>query len=131
MSEEKLFSTLSQYVAAKAEETRAKNRRRELGDELASMLEHPQEGSKAHTLVLPEEGTYSVTVKGVVNRKVDWEAFERITADWTHAPVQHKPSLDVVGLKWLHDNDPEKYLALCECITAKPGQTQVTVKEKK
>ena len=110
------------YVKAKKAEARATEKRRKLAAELADALEHPDEGSKTHTV-----GDYKVTVKGSLNRRVDWDAFDQVTAQ--HPPCKTKRELDVKGLHWFKENDKRTYEKYLETITTKPGAVQVSVKE--
>jgi hypothetical protein len=110
------------FVEAKAREDAAKKQRQEIARLIANEVEHPEEGQRS----VNADG-YKVTVKGVVNRTVDWEAFDRIWGDGKDPPVKIKRELDTKGLAYYRETDPALYLLLCEVITAKPGAPQVTV----
>jgi hypothetical protein len=114
------------YIEAKRDEEDATAHRIAIGEELAARLEHPAEGSKTHSV-----GEMKVTLKGVINRRVDWAAFEQITEanPNIHPPVRHKPELDVRGLHWLAENAPDYYRALCPAITSTPGRTGIEIKK--
>lgn len=116
------------YAKAQEKEEQAKLERIELGEKLASVLGHPEEGQITH-----EIDSYKVTIKGVVNRRVDWAMFELIAAKHTStpAPVKIKKELDTVGLKWIKENDPSFYLDLSGSITAIPGRCGIEIKQTK
>jgi len=124
MEMSQIEALVSAFEAAKREEEKAVAHRRELGDRIAAELAHPEEGSKTHTV-----GHYKVVIKGTINRKVDWALFDAVQMpNGIPAPVINKPSLDVVGLKWIQDNEPSLYARLATAITAKPGAVQVVIK---
>jgi len=123
MTEEEL---LREYVEAKEAEDAATRRRKEIASVIAGTFEHPDEGQKTHT-----RGRYRVTVKGVLSRAVDWDEFDLVARGFPHyAPVRVKRELDVKGMEYYAEHEPEYHAALLRTITTKPGQTQVTVKEK-
>ena len=116
---------IKKFIAAKKKEDAAILARRILSEEIGAQLEHPDDGSATHTF----DG-YKVTVKGVLNRKVDWDAFDKVRTKFP--PVKMKPSLDLKGLTWLQDNDPDVYAEYAQtAITTKAGAVSVTVKETK
>jgi hypothetical protein len=124
---ETLEKLAHRYLQLKAEENEAKEARRAVGEELAAALEHPDEGSKTHTV-----GGFKVTIKGTVNRKVDWELFDGVAFSLPPgipAPVVVKRELDVVGLRWLQREQPEFYARIARAITAKPGAVLVEVRD--
>jgi hypothetical protein len=124
---ETLEKLAQRYQQLKAAEDEAKTARREAGEALASALEHPDEGSKTHKV-----GGYRITIKGTVNRKVDWELFDGVAFSLPPgipAPVVVKRELDVVGLRWLQREQPEVYARIARAITAKPGAVLVEVRD--
>ena len=115
-----------QWQCYKEDEDAAKAMRRNIAESIAARLDHPTEGSKTHTV-----GPYKVTVKGGVNRKVDWVEFDTAAErrKEPHAPFKPKKELDIKGLHYIEKNHPEYYLELCEAITSTPAAVQITVKE--
>jgi hypothetical protein len=118
---------IAEYLAAKALEADATARRVALGEELASCFEAPEEGSKTHSTY-----AYKVTLKGVVNRRVDWDAFDAAAAHFEGKPlpVVVKRELDVKGLRWVEEHEPELHRALAASITSTPGRTGIEIKPK-
>jgi hypothetical protein len=96
--------------------------------ELIDMLGQPEEGSKTHRL----QG-FKVEVKGVINRKVDWDVFDMIIGDierqepFFSAPIKLKRELDETEVKRLAREQPGVYARLAKALTATPGKTGVTV----
>ena len=100
----------------------------ECEQELIDMLGNPEEGSKTHRL-----NGFKVEVKGVINRKVDWDVLDSICATLAEqesffmAPVKIKRELDVTEVKRLLRDQPGVYARLAKAITATPGKTGVTI----
>jgi hypothetical protein len=122
-----MIDLINSFRDAVIAEQAAKALRVKLAVEIASKLAHPDEGSKTHTV----EG-FKVTISTRINRKVDWDALDVVvSAHDLHAPVRTKRELDLTGLKWCRDNEPDYYNELAKTITATPGQPTVTVKDAK
>ena len=120
-----LQALIATYQATKHAEDKLRDERRELGRQIADAIEHPDEGSKTE-----EIGPYRVTVTGSINRKVDWDLFDDITADTgAHAPYTVKRALDIKGIKWLQKNDPDTWEMYARAITSKPGSPNIKIKE--
>jgi len=113
---------LKRYIEAKAREDAAKKQRQEIAKLIAAEVEHPEEGQKT----IKTDG-YKVAVKGVVNRTVDWEAFDRVWGNAPNPPVKIKRELDTKGLAYYRETDPALYLLLAGVITVRIGAPQVTV----
>lgn len=88
------------------------------------LLEVPEEGSKTNNA-----NGFKIVAKGVINRTLDvkeWEAIREEIPE-TLRPIKYTPKLDEVGVKWLRDNNMEIYNKISQCITSKPGKTNITV----
>ena len=100
----------------------------ECEQELIDMIGAPEEGSKTHKL-----NGFKVEVKGVINRKVDWDVLDTICATLAEqepffmAPIKIKRELDVTEVKRLFRESPGVYARLAKAITATPGKTGVTI----
>ena len=116
------------YMAAKKMVDEAKKLLDECRDELIEKLGAPDEGSKTHRL-----NGFKVELKGVINRKVDWEVFDEICSTLEKqeaffvAPVKVKRELDESYFKRLYKDQPGVYARLAKGVTATPGSTGVTV----
>ena len=112
------------FAAAKAEETRAADLRRELAGLIQNMTGHTAESSKTY-----KDGDWKVVVKQPITRSMDWVAWETVKQNILEEfwPVEMKPSLDEKGVKWLQENDPTIYQTLSGALTTKHGAVSVTV----
>jgi len=84
------------------------------------------EGSKTHN-----EGNYKVTITAKINRVLDtnlWESVKSALPLHLH-PVKYKPTLDIKGVRYLQENEPDAYKQVAQAITAKPGKLVVKVVE--
>ena len=121
---EALEDLIARYLTEKAAEETAREIRRNIGNLISEQLEHPEEGSKSHTC-----GKFRVTLKGVVNRRVDWALFDEVVMpQGVPQPALVKREIDVKGLRWMRENHPDTYVALSKAITATPGAIGVEVK---
>ena len=124
----KLFSNrtvedaAADWMDAKNEETTANKRRVEIEEELLSFLTVKTEGSESHQV-----GPYKVTLTGKLNRKVDWDAVPKLNIPEAMLPMKQKPELDLKGLRYLENNEPEVYNTFCKAMTIEPSKTAVTV----
>ncbi len=112
------------WLEAKTDEEAAKTRRTEIEEALAAKLGVKIEGAKTHDL-----GEFKVTITGVINRALDKEVWESIKDKLPPEirPVTYEPKLDVTGVKWLQEHQPEDFKVLAQAMTVKPGKVQVRV----
>ncbi len=112
------------WYAAKAEETRAADLRREIAAQIQLLTGHKTESSKTY-----KDGDWKVVVKQPINRTMDWDAWETVKTQIPEEcwPVETKQVLDEAGVKWIKDNDQEIYATLAQALTTKPGAISVTV----
>lgn len=118
---------IAQWLVAKAAEEAAIARRVAIGEKLAALYTVPAEGQ-----ITDDATNYKVRLKGVMNRRADWERMDRVYALYQGEPrpEKSKRELDIAGLRWLAENRPEYYLALCDAITATPGRTSIEITPK-
>ncbi len=121
---EELKKLAQDWLSAKAEEAAANTRRVAIEQKIVALTGQKQEGSKT-----TKAAGFSITVKGVINRKMDWEKWDEVKANIPAElhPVKQKPELDEKGVKWLKENRPDIYAMLP--IEVKPGKTGVEIKE--
>jgi len=112
----------SDWMDAKNEETAANKRRLALEEELLSFLTTKTEGSESHQI-----GPYKVTLKGSLNRKVDFDLLAKLGIPENLLPLKYKPELELKGLRYLESNEPETYKLFCKAMTVEPAKTSVTV----
>ena len=115
-------------LAAKSMQKEASKLVLECEQELIEALGSPDEGSKTHRL-----NGYKVELKGVINRKVDWDVFDPIVATLSQdepffdPPIKLKRELDETAFKRLFKDQPGVYARLAKGVTATPGKVGVTV----
>lgn len=96
------------------------------------------ESDLAHLVPVKPEGSttttvdgYKVTTTGVINRSLDEAVLSIVKAELPAAiferAVRYKPALDLTGVRYLQQNEPQHYALLAQAITAKPGKTAVKV----
>ena len=112
------------WLESKAAEEAAKTRRSEIEDALAAQLGVKTEGAQTHNL-----GEFKVTICGNVIRSLNKEVWETIKDRLPPElrPVTYEPKLDITGVKWLQEHQPEEYRLLAQALTVKPGKTRVLV----
>lgn len=111
-------------LEAKKAENAANARRVALEEELIGMLGMKDEGSKTHNI----DG-FKVVITTAMSRKLDWDMYdavaERIPVDLR--PVKPKRELDVTGVKYLKNNEPDIYAMIAPALTVKPNKPTVIV----
>lgn len=117
----------AELVWAKEQEEKAREERIAIESALIECLGQKDEGSKTHTV-----GQWAVTITAKINRSMDWKQWDQVSLKvpqniW---PVKVKPELDLKGLRWLKENEPEIYGMVSSCVTSKPAKTAVSVKLK-
>ena len=96
--------------------------------ELIDILGQPDEGSKSHRIA-----GFKIELKGVVNRKVDWDVLDAVCKQieqqeaFFSPPIKLKRELDETEVKRLFKDQPGVYARIAKAITATPGKTGVTV----
>lgn len=116
------------WNAAKADEQAANARRVEIERSMIALVQVKPEGASTY-----EAGAFKVTLTGKLDRKIDLAAFDALKSSIVPAlwPIKTVRELDVVGAKWLEQNDPAVWGLIAPCITTKPAKTAVAVKPAK
>ena len=111
--------------AAKQAESEAKAKRIELEEELIAVLGSKEEGQEKHAV-----GDYKITIEGKLIRRIDWKAFDAHVASKIPAsmhPVRMVREVDVTGVKYLANNEPQLYRLLSSALTVVPAKTYVKI----
>ncbi|KKL13043.1 hypothetical protein LCGC14_2529710 [marine sediment metagenome] len=137
MNKEKLLALSRLFLGAKEKEENAKLVRIHLENEIATLIETPEQGQKTVKLA---NGT-KITVKRGLIFKADIERIWKIisevnTRDKSRrdeilpAPITVKveKKLDEKGYKWYEEKHPEIFRELSEVVIVTPKKTAVTVK---
>lgn len=135
--EKKLAILANQFLIAKEEEEKAKTHRIYCEEQIATLIETPEQGQKTVKLA---NGT-KITVKRGLIFKADIERIWKIisevnTRDKSRrdeilpAPITVKveKKLDEKGYKWYEEKHPEIFRELSEVVIVTPKKTAVTVK---
>jgi len=114
-----------ELAKAKELEASAREKRVQIEQQLIEAIGAKEEGATTQT------GNYfKVTTTGKLTRKLDVQAFNRISAQLgEHAPVKTTVSLDVRKLKKLAVDEPALFSMMLGVIETKPAKTAVTVVE--
>lgn len=114
------------WLEAKHEEDYARARRIEIEKQMADALQIPEEGSKTHKI----DG-YKITVTQPVNRKIDLEAWDKVSDRLPIGmhPVKTKVEADPAGCKYLANNEPELWARVSSAFTVQPGKIGFKVEE--
>lgn len=114
------------WIKAKADEDAARQRRIALEEDIVAEHGCKDEGTATH-----HADGYKITITGKVNRTLDRAAWESVQGSIPEnlRPVEYKPSLEVKGLRYLQQNEPDLYRIASEAITAKPGKAAVKVEK--
>jgi len=110
---------------ARIAEKEAHEKRVALEEELIALLGAKEEGSEKHKV-----GQYLITIQGKLNRKIDWKAFDAHVASKipeSLLPVKVVRELDVAGVKYLANNEPQLYKLLSKALTVEPAKTYVKI----
>jgi len=132
MNELDLELLVDQLIEAKAAETKARNLRCAIEEEIAGSIPGPDSGQKSVTL---EDGT-KVTVKRGWNYKCDHVSmltwFEDELREEEPAPLKSKTTveLDEKGYNWYRENHPHVFNSISKFVEAKPKKVSVEVKRK-
>ena len=112
----------AEWMDAKNDEIAANKRRVEIEEELAGFLSHKAEGATSHQI-----GPYKVTLTGRLNRKVDYDVLEKLNIPAALLPIKYKPELELKGVRYLEDNEPEVFKTFSKAMTIEPAKLSVTV----
>jgi len=111
---------------AKQAEAKANAERIKIEEQLSAALDVPTEGSKTHKI----DG-YKVTLTQPVTRKLDLDVWEKVKGGCPDAlhPIKTKIEADAAGMKWLQENDPQRWKRIASAFETKPGKIGVKVEE--
>lgn len=125
---EPLETLVDQWIAAKREEEAANARRVAIEAAIISQTGEPEEGSQ--TVELADGRKLTVTSK--ITRTIDEQLWKSVLHD---VPEHLRPilfvetaKLDLKGLRWLRENQPNVYALVSTAITAKKAKSSITVK---
>ena len=125
MSQETLHALAECWLAAKRSEDSAREDRVCIEEEIIALTGCREEGSQTH-----DAGDWKITVTGKLTRKLDADAWARIEPIIPEAmrPVKYVPTLDITGLRYLENNEPDIYRLVAKAIETKPAKPAVSIK---
>lgn len=108
----------------KRAEDLARHNRVAIEAEIIAQIGCKEEGSQTH-----RAGDWKITITGKITRTLDRDAWTRVGPSIPEGlrPVQYVPKLDVKGLRYLRDHEPEIYRRVAEAVIAKPAKPAVTI----
>jgi len=113
-------------MAARALEKTATEQRVAMEEELIALLGAKADGADTHNI-----GPYKVVITGKLNRKLDLKRYDQIVDRIPEAlrPIKVKRELDVTGIKYLANNEPDIYALIANsgALTVEPAKTSVTI----
>ena len=114
------------WLEAKQMEASWREKRITTEDSILKITGSKQEGSETH-----KAGEFKVTVTGKMTRTLDADLWESIKDSIPEnlRPVSYKPSLELKGLRYLQNNEPEIYAIAARAIEMKPAKTAISIKE--
>jgi hypothetical protein len=120
---------IEELVRAKRIEDEARERRIEAEQAIIAELgEIKPEGQTAI-----KAGGYKLTVTGSMNRRIDGSVLaavrESIPAALFDQAIRWKPEVNLTGLRYLQNNEPDTYSILAEAITTTPAKPSVRVEK--
>lgn len=125
---EPLENLVDQWAAAKREEEAANARRIAIEAAIISQTGEPEEGSQ--TVELADGRKLTVTSK--ITRTIDEQLWRSVLHD---VPEHLRPivfvetaKLDLKGLRWLRENQPNVYALVSTAITAKKAKSAIAVR---
>lgn len=115
----------AEWIEAKKAEIEANKKRVDIEDELIALLGAKTEGSETHNI-----DDFKIAITGRLNRKMDWDVFDKLNIPADMQPVKIKREIDLKGLRYIEDNEPTIYKKLAKAMTVEPAKTSVTVTRK-
>lgn len=112
---------------AKREESVANARRIDIEQKILEITGCREEGSETITT----DTGLKITVTGKLNRTLDaatWAELESVIPEALR-PVVYKPSLELKGLRYLENNEPDIFAIVSKAITTKPAKPSISIKE--
>lgn len=120
---------IEELMRSKRIEEEAKERRIEA--EQAILAELGELKPEGQTVV--KEAGYKVTITGSMNRRIDGAVLElirqTIPAALFDQAIRWKPEVNLTGLRYLQNNEPDTYAILAEAITTTPAKPSVRVEK--
>lgn len=119
---------MKQWLDCKQAEKKATYQRKLAEKELEKIVKIPDEGSETI-----KTASFKLTVKQSVTRKIDERKARQIFNEMPEGltPINwiETAKLDLVGYRWLKENEPGLFKIFSDCITEKKGKANFNVEE--
>jgi len=126
--ETSLEAEIEKYLAAKADEESAKERRYAAEVSIASLVGP----SKSEGQTTTNTDRFKVVAKYKINRTLDAGVWAKIAGELDPAIANHlvrfKPELDLKGYRWCEGN-PEVFEIVSKAVTSRPAKVSLTITE--
>lgn len=113
-------------MRAKQNETEARDARVAIETEIVSLVDAKDEGTSS-----AEGESFKASVTFGFNRTLDRAVVDslrdKVPPELFFRAFEYKPAIDLAGLRYLRNNEPETYAVLAEAITSKPAKPSVSV----
>lgn len=122
-----ILETLSlDWLEAKADEDAAKKRRHEIEEQIAKLLDHPEDGSKTHSI----DG-FKIVTTGRLSYRADIEKLQELASQLPEnmRPIKTETVLDARGAKWLRNNEPKTWAIIAPAIELRPGKVGIRIEQ--
>jgi len=118
---------IEKYLAAKADEESARERRYAAEVSIASLVGWKPEGQTT-----TNTDRFKVVAKYKINRTLDAKVWAKIAGELDPAIANHlvkfKPELDLKGYRWCESN-PEVFAIVSKAVTSRPAKVSLTITE--
>jgi len=125
--ETSLEAEIEKYLAAKADEESARERRYAAEVSIASLV-----GSKSEGQTTTNTDRFKVVAKYKINRTLDAKVWAKIAPELDPTIALHlvkfKPELDLKGYRWCEGN-PEVFAIVSKAVTSRPAKVSLTITE--
>jgi len=124
-TDEQLETLTLSWLAAKAEEKAANDKRIGIEKDILAIVRPNAEGRMSLKL----GSGYKLTLDSKMIYKGDCDALEAMSADWPdeYQVVRHKKDLNETKLKEIRMYRPEVWLRMSDVITMKPAKVSVSI----
>ena len=123
-----LDELVADWIDAKRDEDAANRRRVSIETLIIELAGEPDEGSATHELIDGSKLTITAKITRTVNEAVWRSIMAKVPESLRPITFVEEAKLDLKGLRWLQQNQPEIYAFCARAITAKKAKTAVSLK---
>ncbi|MBK7822977.1 MAG: hypothetical protein IPJ61_18505 [Tessaracoccus sp.] len=116
------------WIDAKRDEDAANKRRVAIEERIIALMGEPEEGSATHELI---DGS-KLTITSKITRTIDeaaWRAvMDRVPERLRTITFVETAKLDLKGIRYLLDHEPDVYGIVAQAITSKKAKSSISVR---